>query len=138
MINMKLWVVAQQGYWNWLLEAFNNAKITKGSSSVYELIKVKEIIKDADLILTGEGATNYQTLFGKAPIQIAKLDKKYKVLTIIISGQVDGDLTDFYDFSVIAIHSIMYKIYDSKRMYYENTCNSLIKATEAIVRTRYL
>ncbi len=54
-------------------------------SDAYELEKK---IKSSDLIVTGEGKTDKQTLMGKLPFKIAQLSKKYGKKCIVISGSI--------------------------------------------------
>ena len=45
-------------------------------------------IKDADLIITGEGRTDASTLYNKAPVAIANKAKQYNIPVICISGSI--------------------------------------------------
>ena len=45
-------------------------------------------MKDADVVVTGEGCLDYQTAMGKAPVGVAKLGKKYGAKTIAFAGSV--------------------------------------------------
>ena len=56
-----------------------------------EEIKLEDAIKDADIVITGEGQLDGQTIFGKAPIGVAHLAKKYNKLVIAFSGSVTED-----------------------------------------------
>ena len=47
-------------------------------------------IKNADVVITGEGKTDSQTLMGKAPFRIAELCKKYGKKCVVVSGCFDG------------------------------------------------
>ena len=50
----------------------------------------EETIKECDLVITGEGKTDSQTLMGKLPYKISCLAEKYSKKCVIISGSVDG------------------------------------------------
>lgn len=58
-----------------------------------EKINIEKSIKDADLVITGEGRLDSQTIMGKAPIGIAKLAKKHKKPVIALSGCVTHEAT---------------------------------------------
>ena len=45
-------------------------------------------MKDAEVVVTGEGCLDYQTAMGKAPVGVAKLGKKYGAKTIAFAGSV--------------------------------------------------
>ena len=56
-----------------------------------EEIDIEEDIKNADIVVTGEGRLDSQTVMGKAPIGVAKLAKKYTKKVIAFSGCVTDD-----------------------------------------------
>ncbi|RDV15736.1 glycerate kinase [Pontibacter diazotrophicus] len=62
------------------------AEILSGSQVVAEAAGLENHIKEADWVITGEGQSDYQTLYGKAPFYVAGLAEKYGVGTILISG----------------------------------------------------
>ncbi len=64
------------------------AKLISGAELLAETMKLEEAIQQADLVITGEGQSDYQTLYGKAPGYIAQLGKKYHVPVILISGSL--------------------------------------------------
>lgn len=66
--------------------------LVSGARLIADAIEVEETIEWADLILTGEGQSDEQTLYGKAPGYIASLAKQYQVPIVLISGSLTGDL----------------------------------------------
>lgn len=68
--------------------AFTNATLKSGIQIVLDEIKIEDEIKDADIVVTGEGRLDSQTVMGKAPIGVAKLAKKYGKKVIGFSGCV--------------------------------------------------
>ena len=50
-----------------------------------------DYVKDADIVVTGEGRLDGQTVMGKAPIGVAKTAKKYGKKVIAFSGSVTKD-----------------------------------------------
>jgi len=71
------------------LRAFLHAEMCPGAALIAELVGLEDIIKDADLVITGEGRTDRQTLFGKLPAFVADLAAKHAVPTILCSGAVE-------------------------------------------------
>ena len=67
------------------LIAFLNAELRPGIEIMIEIVKLEQAIKDADLVITGEGKIDSQTIYGKAPIGVAKIAKKYKVPVMAIA-----------------------------------------------------
>ena len=69
---------------------FLGAKLRPGSQMVLEVASADEKIKHADLVLTGEGKTDFQTAYGKVPVGVSALAQKYCVPVLVISGSVEG------------------------------------------------
>ena len=67
---------------------FTNAILKSGVDLILNETKLEEEIKDADIVITGEGCLDAQTAMGKAPIGVAKLAKKYGKLVLGFSGAV--------------------------------------------------
>ena len=49
---------------------------------------MEELVKDADIVVTGEGRLDKQTVMGKAPIGVAQIAKKYNKKVIAFAGAV--------------------------------------------------
>ncbi|GAB3526612.1 glycerate kinase [Pontibacter brevis] len=62
------------------------AEIISGSQVIAEASGLENQIKEADWVITGEGQSDFQTLYGKAPFFVANLAKKHGVGTILLSG----------------------------------------------------
>jgi len=65
-----------------------NGKIVSGAEIVGETIALESCISEANFVFTGEGKSDMQTLYGKAPGYVAKLANKYEVPSLLISGSV--------------------------------------------------
>lgn len=68
--------------------AFLNAKLRIGVNIIIDVTKLEEKIRNADLIISGEGAFDKQTFFGKSAFGVANLAKKYNIPVITINGSV--------------------------------------------------
>lgn len=66
------------------------ASLTPGAKLIADVTGVEHDIQQADLVITGEGQSDEQTLYGKAPSYIADVAKKYNKPTILLSGSL-GD-----------------------------------------------
>ncbi|MBI4854813.1 MAG: glycerate kinase [Acidobacteria bacterium] len=64
------------------------AKIVSGSKLIFDFYKLEEKISCADLIFTGEGSIDKQTLQGKMPALLAKKAKEFKIPLIAFAGRV--------------------------------------------------
>jgi glycerate kinase len=56
---------------------FTNAVLESGIKIVLEETKLEDYVKDADVVVTGEGRLDCQTVMGKAPVGVAGIAKKY-------------------------------------------------------------
>lgn len=70
---------------------FTNAILQSGISIVLEETKLEEYIKDADVVVTGEGRLDAQTVMGKAPSGVADIAKKYGKMVIAFAGCLTED-----------------------------------------------
>lgn len=68
-----------------------NATLKPGIDIVLEETNLEEYIKDADIVITGEGLLDFQTAMGKAPIGVANLAKKYGKMVVAFAGGVTSD-----------------------------------------------
>lgn len=64
------------------------ADVVSGAKLIADAMNIEEAIQDADLVITGEGQSDEQTLYGKAPGYIASLAKKHHVPVVLISGSL--------------------------------------------------
>lgn len=72
---------------------FCNATLEPGIQIVLEETNLEKYIRDADIVITGEGRLDSQTVMGKAPIGVAKIAKKYNKPVLAFSGCVTRDAT---------------------------------------------
>ena len=89
------------------LLAFLDAKLVNGIELILETLQLEKYIKNADLVITGEGKIDQQTLNGKTIAGIAKMAKKHKVPVIVITGKIGEGIEEIYENGVNAIYSIV-------------------------------
>ena len=70
---------------------FLHASLESGIKIVLEETKLRDYIQNADIVVTGEGRLDGQTVMGKAPIGVAKIAKEYDKPVIAFSGCVTKD-----------------------------------------------
>ncbi len=88
-------------------KALLNADMEKGIDVVTKAAHLEDVIKNADIVFTGEGNTDFQTVrFGKAPAGIARIAKKYGKPVVIISGGLGKGYKELYDVGVTAMFSV--------------------------------
>lgn len=71
------------------LMSFLNCNVESGATLLLNTLGYKECIADADLVITGEGASDEQTLMGKAPSHIMDYAARSGVPVALISGQIN-------------------------------------------------
>lgn len=74
--------------------AFFNGKLMKGIEIVLDTVKFSEKIHDANLIFTGEGKFDRQSLMGKVADGVASRAKKFRVPVVVIAGSIGDDIDD--------------------------------------------
>ncbi|HJE44152.1 glycerate kinase [Levilactobacillus namurensis] len=72
------------------------ATLAPGTATMLKLTQLAAKLQVADLVLTGEGRVDGQSLMGKAPIGVAKLAHAAQVPVILIAGSVGDDLAAVY------------------------------------------
>lgn len=89
------------------LMAFLNATSKSGIDEILQLIEIEPAIQTADLVITGEGRIDGQSLSGKAPIGIAKIAKRYSVPAIAIVGSQSLDIEAVYQAGIAGVFDII-------------------------------
>ena len=74
------------GGMSFALKNFLNARIRSGAEIVIEATGAESLIRDCDVVVTGEGRMDSQTLNGKAPYRIMELGKRYGKVVAGITG----------------------------------------------------
>ena len=75
--------------------SFSNAMIQSGSQFMIDYLGLEEIIQDMDIVITGEGKLDKQSFMRKAPIEIARVAKKYHKKVIFLAGNIlDDELSE--------------------------------------------
>lgn len=86
------------------------AKLQNGGVLVSELVGLENKICEADLVITGEGGINHQTIYGKTPICVAKIAQKYQIPVIAVAGRLSGNYQAVYEHGITAVFSILSEI----------------------------
>lgn len=89
------------------LVAFLNAELEEGGKLVSDLLNLKSRLEGADLVITGEGGINHQTIFGKTPIIVSRTAKKLGIPTIAFSGIISEGFESIYSEGINAVFSIV-------------------------------
>jgi len=65
---------------------FTPARLRPGIEIVLEALDFDRQVQSADLVFTGEGRTDFQTAYGKAPVGVARAAQKYQVPVVCLAG----------------------------------------------------
>jgi glycerate kinase len=127
------------------LVAFLDGELVPGTDIVIGVTGLEDKIKDVDLVITGEGAMDRQTFFGKSAYGVARLAKKYNKTVITINGSVftfRGDInkkhSSFFDgnFSIINKPMILEEAMDSAGKLLGETAAEIINFYLSVKRIR--
>lgn len=88
------------------LIAFCGAKISSGIELILDAINIENKLKSADLVITGEGMLDSQSIYGKAPVGVSMRAKKYNKPVIALVGSIGSDYEKVYDFGIDAVLNI--------------------------------
>lgn len=86
---------------------FTKAQLRPGVEIVLETTGFAELVSQASLVLTGEGRTDFQTAFGKAPVGVAKVAKQYGVPVVCLSGGLGDGADDVLAQGIDGIMSVV-------------------------------
>ena len=106
---------------------FLNAKLKPGIEIVLDSLDFDKSLKNVDLVITGEGQIDFQTVFSKAPIGVAKHAKKYNIPVIAICGSLGENFQDVHSHGIDAVIPIIPKPMDLKNA--SDNAYELIKNT---------
>jgi glycerate kinase len=89
---------------------FTNATLKPGIEIVLRETEIEADIKNADIVVTGEGCLDSQTVMGKAPIGVAKLAKKHGKKVIAFTGCVKDGVEVCNDYGIDAFFPILRRV----------------------------
>ena len=89
------------------LMAFLNAELKLGIDIVIEASKLQEHMEGANLVITGEGELDFQTVYGKTPVGVAKVAKGKNIPVLAIAGGIKKGAETSYEAGIDAMMSIV-------------------------------
>lgn len=115
------------------LKVFLKAKINPGIECVVNLLSLERNIAESDLIIVGEGSLDYQSAFGKAPVGIARIAKKYNKKVIAVAGKLGENAESLYAEGIDLIFSY-YGNVNINLGYIKMHSEKLLKETAALAK----
>jgi len=89
------------------LATFCQAELQPGFALIAQALRLEERVAASDMVITGEGRIDAQTLNGKAPGEVARLAKKFGKPVAAVCGELAGGTaaTEWFD-SIITLRSL--------------------------------
>ncbi|MBV7492044.1 glycerate kinase [Pseudomonas sp. PDM30] len=87
-------------------KAFFGAQFTAGVEVVAELVGLADAVAGADLVITGEGRFDAQTLRGKTPFGVARVAREHGVPVIVIAGTLGEGYQALYEHGIDAAFAL--------------------------------
>lgn len=118
---------------------FTNGTLESGIKIVLEETKLEKFVKNADVIVTGEGRLDGQTVMGKAPVGVAGIAKKYNKPVIAFAGAVTEDAVECNQAGIDAFFPILREISTlEEAMDSSNAKRNMINTSEQVFRLIHL
>lgn len=115
------------------IAAFLKGRLVAGGELVIKYTELEEKIKKTDIIFTGEGSMDYQSKFGKTPVAVARLGKKYNKPVIAFVGKIGEGTEELYKEGITSVISIINEVTSLDKVL-EKGKENLEKTVENIVR----
>ncbi|CAI0802982.1 Glycerate kinase [Serratia quinivorans] len=87
-----------------------NARLRPGIEIVIETLRLEEALRDADLVITGEGRLDSQSIHGKTPIGVARVAKRHGLPVIGIAGSLAKDYQVVHQHGIDAAFSVLDRV----------------------------
>ena len=114
---------------------FTNSVLESGIQIILEETRLEDYVKDADVVVTGEGRLDGQTAMGKAPVGVASLAKKYGKTVVAFSGSVTRDAVKCNEKGIDAYFPILRSIVTlDEAMERERAWNNMADTAEQAYR----
>lgn len=99
--------------------AFLGAQLLSGSEMVLDFLDFDKHLKGANLVITGEGCIDQQTVYEKAPIAVAKKAKSHKIPVLAVVGRVGPGYHEVHKHGIDAVVPLTWCIAHCKSENYE-------------------
>lgn len=86
------------------------ATLKPGVDIVLDAVGLDAIVRDADLVVTGEGRMDFQTVHGKTPIGVARVAKRHGKPVIALAGGLGRGVEAVHDHGIDAVFSVLNRI----------------------------
>ncbi|EJC1154029.1 glycerate kinase [Cronobacter sakazakii] len=87
-----------------------NAELRPGIEIVIESLGLAQAVRDADLVITGEGRLDSQSIHGKTPVGVARVAKQFQRPVVAIAGSLTPDYQIVHEHGIDAAFSVIDRI----------------------------
>jgi len=115
------------------LITFLNASLLSGIDIVLNRVNLDFHLNDTDLVITGEGKMDAQTLNGKVPIGVARRAKKKNIKVIAICGALESGYAVVYEHGITAVFDTVPNV-DSLDNILKNASSNITSSSQNIAR----
>jgi glycerate kinase len=119
------------------LLVFCKAQLKSGIKTVLEAVHIEDYLKDTQLIITGEGKIDGQSVYGKVPVGIAEVAKPYKIPVIALVGGIGEEAEKVYGYGISSIMTLtdgpmpLQKAIDHGKLLAENATERMMRMVKA-------
>lgn len=89
------------------LVAFLGAELKPGIDTILDYVNYEKLLEGVDLVVTGEGRIDGQSVYGKVPVGIAKRSKQKNVPVAVIAGGMGHEAQKVFDFGIDSIMTVI-------------------------------
>ena len=133
--NMKQAGTGAAGGLGFAFLSYMNASLESGIKIILDETKLESYVREADMVITGEGRLDGQTVMGKAPIGVANIAKKYGKTVIAFSGCVTEDAVVCNEHGIDAFFPILRTVTTlNDAMDSENARKNMVSTVEQVFR----
>lgn len=89
------------------LLVFCNAVLKSGIKTVLEAVNIEQYLPDTNLVITGEGKIDGQSVYGKVPLGVAQAAAPYKIPVVVLAGGIGEGAQKVYGYGIYSMMSIV-------------------------------
>jgi glycerate kinase len=116
------------------LVAFFSAELKDGFELIAEETRLAHAMTGADLVLTGEGKLDRQTLSGKAPVGVARIARQHGVECVAVAGQIEVETDELQREGLVAAASVVQTV--GEEAAYADPAEAVARTVELTLRRR--
>lgn len=115
------------------LLAFCHAEMASGIDTILDLAGLDTLLETADLVITGEGKIDGQSINGKVPVGVATRAKKREIPVLVIAGDIGDNISEVYNYGIDSVMSTVNRAMPLKEAM-EKSTELMIDAVERAMR----